>query len=139
MPQNTVMVKTSSNLQERTRPLFTVFTPTYNRAHTLGRLYLSLKEQTLLDFEWIVVDDGSSDDTCSLVESWKSESSSFPIRYFYQANRGKHVATNYAVREAFGFFFIILDSDDTCVPEALERFAYHWQAIDESNRGRSAE
>ncbi|MGB6064627.1 MAG: glycosyltransferase family A protein [Desulfomonilaceae bacterium] len=127
-------MKTSSNCPEKTCPLFTVFTPTYNRAHTLGRVYTSLKDQTLQDFEWLIVDDGSSDNTRSLIESWISESSSFPIRYFYQTNRGKHVAINNAVREAHGFFFIILDSDDTCVPEALERFAYHWQAIDESSR-----
>ena len=128
------MTRAVPNNEENSCPFFTVFTPTYNRAHTLGRVYESLKDQTLFDFEWIIVDDGSSDNTRSLVESWIREASPFPIKYFYQTNRGKHVAINHAVREAHGFFFIILDSDDTCVPEALERFAYHWQAIDESSR-----
>jgi glycosyltransferase involved in cell wall biosynthesis len=115
-------------------PLFTIFTPTYNRAHTLGRVYDSLKKQTLQDFEWVVVDDGSSDATRRLVESWLAEGPSFPIRYFYQTNRGKHGAINRGVQEARGFFFIIFDSDDACVPQALERFAFHWQNIPESQR-----
>jgi glycosyltransferase involved in cell wall biosynthesis len=121
---------------EKASVLFTVFTPAYNRAHTLGRVYASLKEQTLQDFEWIIVDDGSSDDTSTLVDSWASLPSCFPIRYYYQSNRGKHAAINRGVQEAKGFFFIILDSDDSCVPEALERFAYHWQTIPETEQSR---
>jgi glycosyltransferase involved in cell wall biosynthesis len=128
------MTKIESNSPEKVSPLFTVFTPTYNRAHTLGRVYDSLKKQTLQDFEWVIVDDGSSDETRTLIESWLNEPPSFPVRYFYQSNRGKHGAINYGVQEANGFFFIIFDSDDACVPEALERFAYHWHNIAESER-----
>jgi glycosyltransferase involved in cell wall biosynthesis len=114
---------------------FTVFTPTYNRAHTLGRVYDSLKVQTLQDFEWVIVDDGSSDATRKLVETWLSERPCFPIRYFYQSNRGKHGAIIRGVEAAHGFFFLIFDSDDACVPDALERFAYHWRNIPENARG----
>lgn len=107
---------------------FTVFTPTYNRAHTLARVYESLERQTFRDFEWLVVDDGSTDGTRELVAEWQRRAS-FPIRYVWQENQGKHVAFNRGVREARGELFLTLDSDDACVPEALERFKHHWDAI----------
>ena len=110
------------------KPLFTVFTPTFNRAHTLHRVYDSLRVQTFRDFEWVIVDDGSSDHTSELVKRWEREAD-FPIRYFYQENRGKHVAFNRGVREANGELFLPLDSDDACIPTALERFVYHWENI----------
>ena len=112
---------------------FTVFTATHNRAHTLYRAYESLKAQTFRDFEWLVVDDGSTDDTESLIMEWSKEAD-FPIRYIRQSNRGKHVALNRGVQEAKGRFFLILDSDDGCVPEALERLKYHWDTIPEEAR-----
>lgn len=115
------------------RPLFTVFTATYNRAHTLHRVYESLAAQTLTDFEWLVVDDGSTDDTAELVRRWQDEAE-FPIRYLHQPNSGKHFAFNRAVREARGELFLPLDSDDACVPEALERFRFHWRSIPEDVR-----
>jgi glycosyltransferase involved in cell wall biosynthesis len=110
------------------RFLFTVFTPTYNRARTLPRVYESLRQQTFRDFEWLLVDDGSDDDTRSLVMRWRAESN-FPIRYMYQKNQGKPGAFNRGVQEAQGELFLTLDSDDQCVPEALERFKYHWEGI----------
>jgi glycosyltransferase involved in cell wall biosynthesis len=113
--------------------LFSVFTPTYNRRHTLYRVYESLKSQTFRDFEWLIVDDGSTDGTLDLVEELKQDAA-FPVRYFYQENSGKHVAINRGVREAEGELFVIFDSDDSCTPEALERFKYHWEAIPEDRR-----
>lgn len=107
---------------------FTVFTPTYNRAHTLDRVYESLQAQTVRDFEWVLVDDGSTDDTEVLVKKWR-ETAEFPIRYVYQENQGKHVAMNEGVRRARGQFFLTLDSDDRCVPTALERLREHWMSI----------
>ena len=107
---------------------FTVFTATHNRASTLPRVYASLKAQTFRDFEWLIVDDGSVDNTKDLVEQWQKEAD-FPIRYFYQENQGKHIAFNRAVEIAEGKLFLPLDSDDACVPEALERFWYHWNNI----------
>jgi glycosyltransferase involved in cell wall biosynthesis len=110
------------------RPLFTVFTPTFNRADTLHRVYDSLTAQTSSDFEWLIVDDGSTDETGELVKGWRAEAE-FPIRYFQQPNAGKHVAFNRGVREAAGELFLTFDSDDACVPEALERFRFHWDSI----------
>jgi Glycosyl transferase family 2 len=108
--------------------LFTVFTPTYNRAHTLHRVYESLASQTFMDFEWLIVDDGSSDETKDQVEKWQKENL-FPLKYIYQDNQGKHIASNRGVTEAKGELFLTLDSDDACVAVALERFKYHWDSI----------
>jgi glycosyltransferase involved in cell wall biosynthesis len=113
--------------------LFTVFTPTYNRAHTLHRVYDSLCAQTLRDFEWIVIDDGSTDGTADLIANWV-KSADFPIRYFKQENRGKHIAHNLAVREARGQFVAPLDSDDALPPTSLERISASWDAIPVSRR-----
>jgi glycosyltransferase involved in cell wall biosynthesis len=115
--------------------LFTVFTPTYNREDTLHRVYESLAAQTFRDFEWLVCDDGSTDNTRELVERWAGEAS-FPIRYIRQPNQGKHVAYNHGVREARGELFLALDSDDACVPHALERFKAVWESIPEPDRAR---
>ncbi len=114
---------------------FTVFTPTYNRAHILHRVYDSLKAQTYRDFEWLIVDDGSTDNTQLLVEQWQKEAD-FHIRYIYQENAGKHVACNRAVHKAKGELFLTFDSDDACVPKALERFKYHWDSIPEHKRDK---
>ena len=105
--------------------MITVFTPTYNRAKLLSRLYKSLCKQTYRDFEWIIVDDGSVDDTHDVVESFmngnddENGSNNFPIRYFYQENGGKHRAINRGVREAKGEVFFIADSDDWLPVNAL--------------------
>jgi glycosyltransferase involved in cell wall biosynthesis len=116
-------------------PLFTVFTPTFNRAHTLHRVRDSLARQTLADFEWLIVDDGSSDGTESLVASW-IEQGGLNIRYIRQSNRGKHRAFNAGVASARGELFLPLDSDDACVADALERFASSWAAIPEAQRAQ---
>ncbi|NEX94003.1 glycosyltransferase family A protein [Caulobacter sp. 17J65-9] len=109
-------------------PLFTVFTPTFNRAATLHRVYESLRAQTLRDFEWVVVDDGSTDGTDALIAAWKAEAD-FPITYVWQENRGKHTAFNRGAALATGELFLPLDSDDACVPTALERFKHHWDQV----------
>ena len=67
----------------------TVFTPTFNRAYILENLYRSLQRQSFRDFEWLIVDEGSSDNTQTLVESWRGEDNPFPIRYVRQENGGK--------------------------------------------------
>jgi glycosyltransferase involved in cell wall biosynthesis len=115
--------------------LFTVFTPTYDRAATLSRVYRSLKSQTFRDFEWLIVDDGSRDNTRELVQAWQAEGD-FPIRYIHQPNQGKPTAFNRGVREARGELFLTLDSDDDCVPQALERLKYHWDAIPDTDKPR---
>src|SRR5258707_3990522 len=83
------------------RYVFTVFTPTFNRSLTLRRVYESLRLQTFRDFEWLIVDDGSTDGTGELVEKWQTESG-FPIRYIYQENQGKPVAFNRGVPQDQG-------------------------------------
>lgn len=113
--------------------MITVFTPAYNRANRLHRAFHSLKAQTRRDFEWVIVDDGSVDNTRQVVEEFQKEAD-FPIRYFYQENQGKHIATNRAVREARGELFITLDSDDGCKPNALERLMAVWETIPEAQR-----
>ena len=116
---------------------FTVFTATYNRAHTLHRVYESLQSQTYRDFEWLVIDDGSIDGTQALIDGWK-QNADFPIRYYYQENKGKHIAFNRGVAEAGGRLFLYFDSDDACVPEALERFLFHWNTIPDTRKAEFA-
>ncbi|QLQ32101.1 MAG: glycosyltransferase family 2 protein [Candidatus Thiothrix singaporensis] len=115
------------------RHTFTVFTPTYNRAETLHRVYDSLCAQTFRDFEWLVVDDGSTDNTRERVEDWQAQAA-FPIRYLYQQNAHKKVAHNLGINAAQGELFLTLDSDDACKPQALERLLFHWRAIPDSQR-----
>ena len=74
---------------------FTVFTPAYNRAKTLPRVFDALSKQTFKDFEWIVVDDGSSDNTREVIDKIITSKPDFPVRFFYQENSGKHIATNF--------------------------------------------
>lgn len=99
----------------------TVFTPTYNRAYILGDLYHSLQRQTCMDFEWLIVDDGSADDTKALVASWQGEEKPFPIRYVYQENGGKCRAINRGLKEADGRLFFTVDSDDYLTDDAIEK------------------
>ena len=99
----------------------TVFTPTYNRAYILGDLYHSLQRQTCMDFEWLIVDDGSVDDTKALVASWQVEENPFPIRYVYQENGGKCRAINRGLKEADGRLFFTVDSDDYLTDDAIEK------------------
>lgn len=91
--------------------LVTIFTPTYNRSNLLIRLYQSLKTQLFMDFEWVIVDDGSTDNTGSVVAEFQKDSI-FPIRYVSKDNGGKHTAYNLALELAEGKYFINVDSDD---------------------------
>jgi glycosyltransferase involved in cell wall biosynthesis len=112
---------------------FTVFTATYNRRHTLPRLYASLCAQTYKDFEWLLVDDGSSDGTAEMIRGWQ-QLLGMEIRYVLQDHKGKHAAFNRGVVEARGDLFVDIGSDDACLPAALERLNYHWQNIPENRR-----
>lgn len=99
----------------------TVFTPTYNRAYILENLYRSLQRQSFQDFEWLVVDDGSGDDTDCLVAGWMAEENPFPIRYVRQENGGKCRAINHGLKLAQGELFFTVDSDDYLTDDALEK------------------
>ena len=114
-------------------PTFTVFTATFNRAGTLPRVHASLAEQTFRDFEWLIVDDGSTDETTELVKAWQAERK-VPIRYVHKSNGGKHTAWNVGIDEARGRLFISLDSDDACTPDALQVFHDEWEGIDPVRR-----
>lgn len=98
--------------------MITVFTPTYNRKHTLTRLYNSLCLQTNKNFEWLIVDDGSTDDTESLIFGFHPKD--FVIRYYKQNNGGKHRAINYGVSLSKGTWFFIVDSDDYLRNDAID-------------------
>lgn len=99
----------------------TIFTPTYNRAYILPNLYHSLRNQKLDNyrFEWLIVDDESTDNTQQLVESWLKEENPFEIRYYKQKHGGKHRALNKAFDLAEGEFFFIVDSDDYLTNDAI--------------------
>jgi len=112
---------------------FTVFTPTYNRAQTIHRVYDSLVAQTFRDFEWVVVDDGSTDNTRELVANWIKEAD-FPIRYFFQENGHKKKAFNHGVKLAKGRFLLPADSDDSFPEHTLETFLAHWKAIPDEEK-----
>lgn len=107
------------------KPLLTIFTPTYNRAHTLSRLYDSLCKEKAQNFIWLVVDDGSTDNTMTLINKWKDENR-IPIKYHYQTNQGKPSAHNYGVRNATTDLFVCVDSDDWLKQNATERIEEAW-------------
>ena len=129
-------------------PLITVFTPTYNRAHLLDACHKSLCTQELKDFEWIVVDDESSDNTTVTVEGWMdhptthsdgttrgiSRLGGFPIILTRQPHGGKHRATNLAARIACGELFFVLDSDDHLLPFSLKHVAELYATVREDKR-----
>ena len=104
--------------------LLTILTATYNRAHTLPACYESLEAQTRKSFEWVVVDDGSIDNTEHFFASL--ESASFPIRYIKKKNGGKHTALNEAHPYIRGRFVLMLDSDDTLTPDAVDQVVSTW-------------
>ena len=106
-------------------PLLTVFTPAYNRAHTIVRTYNSLCRQTCKDFEWLVIDDGSSDNTRELIEGWIAENKIL-IRYIYQENRGMHEAHNTAYRNIHTELNTCIDSDDWMPDDAVEKIVSFW-------------
>lgn len=101
-------------------PFITIFTPTYNRKKTLERLYKSLTKQTFKDFEWLIVDDGSTDDTKEYIQSLINSLTDFKIRYYYQKNSGKHVAYNLGLSLAKGVYFFCVDSDDWLPIDSIE-------------------
>ena len=109
---------------------FTILTATYNRATTLRRTYESICAQGYRDFDWLIIDDGSTDDTRSVVEAWQREGRIHEINYVYKENGGKHTAWRLGLEHAKGPYLTEIDSDDELVPEALDIFARHWRALE---------
>jgi glycosyltransferase involved in cell wall biosynthesis len=106
----------------------TVFTPTYNRAYILDRVYKSLINQTNKSFVWLIVDDGSTDNTESLVKKWIKEDK-IEIKYYKQKNGGKQRAHNKAVKLTDTDLFICLDSDDYFTKDAIEILLNSWNEV----------
>ena len=102
-----------------------VITPSYNRANLLPKAYESLKQQTSKEFEWIVVDDGSKDNTDEVVQKFISENQ-IDIKFLKKENGGKHTAVNRGVKEASGELVLILDSDDILFKDAIETILNDW-------------
>jgi glycosyltransferase involved in cell wall biosynthesis len=113
--------------------LFTVFTPTYNRRDKVHRVWDSLRSQTCRDFEWVVVDDGSTDGGVERLREF-ARAADFPVRTFTQEHGGKHMAWNRGVEAARGELFVPADSDDAFLPRTLERFRELWLSIPERER-----
>lgn len=108
------------------KKILTIFTPAYNRAHTIGRTYESLCRQTSKDFCWLVVDDGSVDNTKELIEKWIDEDK-ISIRYIYQQNQGMHGAHNTAYRNIDTELNTCIDSDDYMPDDAVEKIVSFWK------------
>lgn len=103
----------------------TVFTPTYNRAHLLGRLYESLIKQTNKSFIWMIIDDGSTDGTEDIVTKWKN-GGILLIEYFYKRNGGMHTAYNVAYQKINTELHVCIDSDDIMPADAIEKILNIW-------------
>lgn len=115
-------------------PTLTVFTPTYNRAYILPKCYDSMKRQSCKDFIWLVVDDGSTDNTKELVENWKLEDNGFEIRYVYQENQGMHGAHNLAYENIDTQINTCIDSDDYMPDEAVEKITAFWNSCEKDEK-----
>ncbi len=107
----------------------TIITPTYNRVHTLSACFNSLARQTCRDYQWIIVDDGSTDGTEELIESFAADGG-VPFDYIRKSNGGKHTALNAAHRYIKGKYVTVLDSDDVLAPNAVETIITEWKKYD---------
>lgn len=106
----------------------TVFTPTFNRADLLRRCYQSLQAQSCKDFLWLIIDDGSTDDTSEVVAGWLDTEKSFRIQYVHKENGGLHTGYNAAIERLETELAVCIDSDDYMPPKAVEMILSHWDA-----------
>lgn len=103
----------------------TIFTPTYNRAHTIERTYHSLCRQSCKEFDWLIIDDGSTDNTASIVKAWVAENK-IPIRYVYKENGGLYTGYNVAYSLIESELCVCVDSDDYMPDDAVEKIYRCW-------------
>jgi len=111
--------------------MLSIVTPTYNRGELLKRCFASLQRQSCKDFEWIIVDDGSKDNTAAIVTSFQAEAPSIPIQYVFKENGGKHTALNASHPYIQGKYVLILDSDDTLTEDAVAKVLDGWRCWDD--------
>ena len=111
----------------------TVFTPTYNRAYVLKQCYDSLCRQTCKDFVWLIIDDGSSDNTKEIVDEWMANDNGFEIRYVYKQNGGMHTGHNKAYELIDTELNVCIDSDDFMPDDAVELIVNFWEENKDSN------
>lgn len=109
--------------------LLTIFTPAYNRGHTLPRTYKSLTDQSCKAFIWLIVDDGSTDNTAELVRQWQQEDNGFEIQYLYKSNGGMHTAHNVAYENIHTELNMCIDSDDCLAQGAVEKIYRKWETV----------
>jgi len=114
-------------VKEYTQPVLTVFTPTYNRAGLLPRAYEALLRQTSYNFEWLIVDDGSTDNTRQLVADWQKRPNPFKITYVFKENGGLHTGYNAAIERLTTELAVCVDSDDFLPDDAVERIVNFWE------------
>ena len=107
----------------------TIFTPAYNRAHTIERMYESLCRQKCKDFIWLIVDDGSSDNTRKIVEEWIKRDNEFEIQYVYKENGGMHTAHNVAYQNIYTELNVCIDSDDELAEDAVSKILDKWSKV----------
>ena len=111
------------------KPILTVFTPAFNRIRTLERTYDSLLKQDCKDFIWLIIDDGSTDDTGSMVREWQTRENGFEIRYIYKENGGMHTAHNTAYENINTELNVCIDSDDMLAPGAVRLILQKWAEV----------
>ncbi len=111
----------------------TVFTPAYNRADTLARTYKSLLAQDCKDFVWLIVDDGSIDNTAECVKNWKQADNGFEIQYIYKENGGMHTAHNVVYKNIHTELNVCIDSDDCLAEGAVRKIYEAWKLVKDKN------
>lgn len=111
--------------------ILTVFTPAYNRAHTISRTYESLLSQKNKSFIWMIIDDGSTDNTAELVKEWRNNNNGFEIQYIYKENGGMHTAHNVAYENIDTELNVCIDSDDKLADNAVEIIINTWLEVKE--------
>lgn len=116
------------------KPFFTIFTPVYNGDKSLHRVFKSVSKQTFKDFEWIIVNDGSIDNTDMLIKNFINEHTDMDIIYLEQENSGKHISWNMAIKIARGELFVPADADDSFIPDTLSFFHESWKKLSEEER-----
>ena len=114
------------------QPYFTIFTAVYNKANHIDKVFKSVRDQIFKNFEWIIVNDGSTDNSPELIKLFINENQEIRIKYLEQVNSGKHIAWNNALKIAEGKLIIPVDADDSFLPESLEFFYEKWNCLSES-------